>query len=254
MMHCVIIDDEMNGVISLKLLIAKFFPELKVVACTTQAPIGVEMINDYRPDIVFLDINMPVLNGFELLEKLKFRDFHLIFTTAHQEFGVRAIRQNAKDYLLKPIDEAELIAAITRIKANNNQGFRAQELERIITDINEKRNLKIPLHSKGEIEYVRPVDIACIEASSNHSLVTLVNGSTISVSTSLKEFEEMLCDRNFNFMRIHHSYIINTDCITRYIKDNSGSVLISGKKSIPVSKKHKEELLAVLGISPLQDK
>ena len=121
MMHCVIIDDEMSGVISLRLLISKFVPDLKVVASTTIATEGIDLINDFRPDIVFLDINMPILNGFELLEKISYRNFNLIFTTAHQEFGIRALRQNAKDYLLKPIDEIELNAAIARIKNKNKE-------------------------------------------------------------------------------------------------------------------------------------
>src|SRR5471030_515650 len=104
MLHAVIIDDEIYGVKSLELLIQKFVEDVKVVATTTNPVEGIDIINNYRPDIVFLDISMPVLDGFQLLENLNYKKFCLVFTTAHREYGLKALRKNAIDYLLKPVD------------------------------------------------------------------------------------------------------------------------------------------------------
>src|ERR1043166_8966743 len=103
LIRAIIIDDEQLGINSLKLHLEKFAADIKLVASTTDPADGIRLIEDFRPEIVFLDINMPEMNGFELLAKLDFRDFHLIFTTAHDEYGLKAIKENALDYLLKPI-------------------------------------------------------------------------------------------------------------------------------------------------------
>lgn len=119
-MHAIIVDDEFNGIKVLELLIKKHFPDIKVVATTTDSIDGVVLINNFRPDIVFLDISMPGLSGFDLIEKLEYKNFHLIFTTAHREFAIKAIKKSATDYLLKPVDPDDLIASIERVKATWN--------------------------------------------------------------------------------------------------------------------------------------
>src|SRR5688500_4469180 len=116
MLRSVIIDDEQKGIDSLKMLIELFIPELKVVAETTRPELSLELIENYMPEIVFLDINMPDMNGFQVLEKLQWREFHLVFTTAHQEYGLKALKNNAFDYLLKPIDHEELQETVRKIK------------------------------------------------------------------------------------------------------------------------------------------
>ncbi|MCW3109714.1 MAG: two component transcriptional regulator, LytTR family, partial [Segetibacter sp.] len=115
-LRAIIIDDEQKGIDTLNLLIEMFIKEVKVVAHSTNATTSLALIENYKPEIVFLDINMPEMNGFELLEKLNWKDFNLIFTTAHQEYAIRAIKNNAIDYLLKPIDYEDLLLAVERIK------------------------------------------------------------------------------------------------------------------------------------------
>src|SRR5689334_2979535 len=107
-LRAIIVDDEETGITTLRILIGKHIPDVKVVAVCTRAREAVELIANYKPEIVFLDISMPEMDGFELLEKLEWKNFNLIFTTAHQEYALKALKQNALDYLLKPVYHKEL--------------------------------------------------------------------------------------------------------------------------------------------------
>ena len=145
MLRAIIIDDEQKGINSIKLLIEKFINDVKIVAETTEAKKGIALIEDYKPEIVFLDINMPHMNGFELLQQLKFRDFGLIFTTAHDEYGIQAIKNNAMDYLLKPVNHEDLIDAIERVKQKNKKN-NLPDLGKLLQDLNSPGSTKIPGH------------------------------------------------------------------------------------------------------------
>jgi two-component system LytT family response regulator len=249
MIHAVIIDDEMNGVKSLELLLTKFIPDVKVVATCTDARDGIEIINNYRPDVVFLDINMPALNGFDLIEKLTFREFHLVFSTAYQEYALRALKLNATDYLLKPIDIEELKATIERIRTNIEDKKRWPDMYATLKEMAEIRNMRIPLAAKGNITYVTADQVLYIEANSNQSVVTLAGGEQENVSSSLKDYEAQLCKPGQQFMRIHNSFIVNLHYVTRYIREDGGYVVMQGKKSIPISKHKKDEFLAYIDLA-----
>lgn len=241
--HTVIIDDEINGVRTLELMLEQFAPEVKVVATSTSARKGVDIINDYRPELVFLDINMPELNGFELLELLEHKNFFLIFSTAHQEYALRALKINASDYLLKPIVLEDLLSSIEKVKAQMSQNVKIPDIYGVLAGLMEVRNMRIVLPSKTNLEYVSPSDIVYIEADSNASLVMLRSGNLVKASCSLKDYEEQLCSKPLFFMRIHHSFIVNLHYVTRYVKEDGGYVVIQGKKSIPISKQRKSEFL-----------
>jgi two-component system, LytTR family, response regulator len=243
MLHALIIDDEENGLKSLELLIEKFIPEIKVVATTSEALKSVELINNYRPDIVFLDINMPNLNGFEVLDKLSFRNFHLIFTTAHEEYALRAIKQRAIDYLLKPIDAEELRTAVIKVKKVISEKKEFPDALSLLSSLNEQATVRVSVPTKTRIDLVSANEILYIEADSNNASITFTNGNQTKVTRSLKEYEETLCTKDGNFMRIHNSFIINVDYITRYIKEDGGYAVLGNKKSIPISKQKKEEFL-----------
>src|SRR5689334_10817526 len=118
MYRAIIIDDELIGINTLRVLIEKYGPDVKVVATATDPQKGIDLIEDYRPDVVFLDVSMPQMNGFELLEKLQHKEFKLVFTTAHQEFALKAIKNKAYDYLLKPIDAEELKVCLGNLSRN----------------------------------------------------------------------------------------------------------------------------------------
>lgn len=248
--HTVIIDHEPDSIKALRLLIEKFIPELKIVAGTTNALEGIDIINNYRPDVVFLEINMPVLNGFQLLDNLSYNQFYLIFTAAHAQHGLKAIKKGAFDYLLKPIginDVRETAARIVKqtllVKQQERLLLRSIE-ELILFD-----RLRIPVPTKEFTDYVFSNEIIYIEAKTHFSVVSFTNGTTVSAAKPLKEYELLLCKANEKFIRIHNSYIINTNYITRYLKEDGGFVLMQGNKKIPISKYKKDHFLRVINLS-----
>ncbi len=248
MIHAIIIDDEKSGIKSLELLLNKFTDDVKIVATTTVPEEGIDLINQYRPDIVFLDIYMPGLNGFDLLDKLTYKGFHLIFTTAHNEHGLRALKANAFDYLLKPIDWQELKTAVDKVRNEIQKNYNVPEIMATIKDIFEKQNLKIMLPTKTGIEYVLADEIMFIEAHSNHCNIQLQNGNSLVVARSLKEYESQLCANSSVFFRIHNSFIVNINYVMRYVKEEGGYLTMQNNAHIPVSKFRKERFFKLLNL------
>lgn len=243
MMNAIIIDDELNGIKGLELLLSKFTPDVKVAAITTNPREGIKLINQLHPEIVFLDIYMPELNGFDLLKELNSHDFYLVFTTAYEEYGLRALKANAFDYLLKPIDWEELKKTVEKIKTKKSNNNQIKELLRIMRDSLDSKNLKIILPNKTGVDYVLTSDIIYVEAQLNHCVVYLQNGRSIITHKTLKEYQEQLCITGQHFFRIQNSFIINLDSVVRYTKEDNGSVTMSNGQKIPVSKFQKKNFL-----------
>lgn len=242
MMNAVIIDDELNGIKSLELLLSKYCPDVKVVASGSSPQKGIEIIHDYRPEIVFLDIHMPVMNGFDLLEKLNYRDFYLIFTTAYREYALKALKMNAFDYLLKPIDFEELKQAVEKIKLKKSKNFKLDEILHVVQESLQVQTQKVLLPSKTGIENVNADEIMYIEAQSNQTKVSLVNKVVHVTYKTLKDYEEQL-HKGPHFFRIQHSFIINLQHIKRYSKEDGGYVFMKDEKKISISKSQKKEFL-----------
>ena len=246
--RAIIIDDEQAGINSLTLLLARFVTGVKLVASTTDPVQGIELIESFRPEIVFLDINMPFLNGFELLEKLSFRDFFLIFTTAHNEYGLKAIKENALDYLLKPVDKEDLDGAIARVRKKMNEKTVFPDLEKLIRDLSYEETQRIPISTKDGIEYKEMEEVVRLEANSNYTSIVLANKQKYLVPKTLKEYEKVLCANEKKFMRIHQSHIINLQHVTRYYKENGGLIEMKDGAKLPLSKNKKEDFLQWLNI------
>jgi two-component system LytT family response regulator len=246
MIHAVIIDDEANGLRSLELLIEKFVTGVRVVASTIDPYKGVELINNYRPDVVFLDIHMPNLDGFQLLEQLTFRAFHLIFTTAHREYALKAIKQSASGYLLKPVDLQDLEEVLEKVR-HKMSGEKAQpDASELLQLLNAFQEAKVAVPSKTSIEYVSSADIAYIEAYSNYTVIVFADNRSVTAYKALKDYESQLCQRKGCFVRIHNSYIVNVNYVTRYLKEDGGYAVIQDRKSIPVSKSRKDAFLKLI--------
>jgi two-component system, LytTR family, response regulator len=248
MLRAIIIDDEQKGINSIKLLIEKFISDVKVVAETTDAEKGVELIEDFMPEIVFLDIKMPHLNGFELLQKLTYRQFSLIFTTAHNEFGIQAIRNNALDYLLKPVDVEELQSAITKVKERLASKNEVPDLSGILTELNSASAYKIPFHTRDKVEYLNINDIVRLESDSNYTNVYAADGTKLMISKTLKDYEDLLCGGENKFMRVHQSHIINMKHVVKFTKENGGTIFMKGDQALPLSKNKKEEFIRWLDV------
>lgn len=248
LLRAIIIDDEQRGIDTLNILVEKHIDSLRVVAECTWAEEGVKLIENYKPEIVFLDINMPQMDGFELLKKLTWRDFNLVFTTAHPEYGLKALKNNAIDYLLKPIDPGDLAFAVNKIKQkmledqSTDERFNINELIRIV---NQKQHFV--LHTKSGIEHINLHEIVCFESFSNYTRIHLTGMREISSSKTLKEFDVQLCDQGSSFMRVHNSYIINLNKVASCLKTVDKIIMENGQK-VPLSKSRKDSFYKWMGI------
>lgn len=232
MLRAIVIDDEKSGIEAIKILAERNSELIRIVADTTNAIKAIDLIEDYRPDVVFLDINMPQMTGFELLEKLTFRSFKLVFTTAHSEFAIQAIRQRAFDYLLKPIESSVFTQTITQI-ANEfaKNGFPETPNKKSFIEIN----------VKDGIEFVNQQDIIRLEASRSYTEFYLENKFKYMASKPLKDFEPKLDERFF--FRCHKSHIINLLKVKKFVNHDGFFALMNDGSLPEISRTLKDDFL-----------
>jgi len=246
MINAIIIDDiELTHNIVSR-IIKDSFTDINIIGQAYNVEDGVEVLSKNSPDLVFLDINLPDGTGFDILKQINKRDFKVIFVTAHQEYALNAIKFSAIDFLLKPLDEDEVITsiqnAVTLIKKDEEQ-------LKIETFINNYKNLnnkdqKIVLKTQDSIYVTKISDIIRCESDGNYTIIHLSNNSKILISKTLKEYDELLKD--YNFIRIHKSHLINIDCIIKYEKRDSGVVYLNDGSKIPVSHRKKDLVVRAL--------
>lgn len=240
-LRAILIDDEKKGISALKLLMEKFIPEVKIIAECLKAADAIPLIENDKPEIVFLDIDMPGMNGFEMLEKLTWKNFNLVFTTAHQEYGLKALKNNAIDYLLKPISHKDLILTVERIKEKLNQQTVTLKFDysELLQTINSTSKSRLLINSMSGVEYIDVDDLLYLESQSNYTKIMVAYGSEVITRKTLKEFENQLCVSEIDFMRVHNSYIINLNKVARYLK-SSDEIVLTGELKIPLSKAKRE--------------
>ena len=250
-MKAIIIDDELSGREVLKKLVQLNCPEVTVVNTLNAIETGLQSINEDKPDLVFLDIQMPNASGFDLLNQIDKIDFEIIFVTAHDSFAIRAFEYAAVDYLLKPIKVTELIDAVKRaderIKNNQTQDNVKFMLEKVSPVKKVFLNNKILLPTLGGYNIIEVSDITYCKSESNYTRFHFADGKNLVVSKTLKEFESILLENNF--FRIHRSYIINLNCIAKYNKGKGGEVVMKDGAILEVSREKKEEFLKLFSIS-----
>jgi two-component system LytT family response regulator len=249
MIKAIIIDDEKDSIDTLKWKLQNYCSDVEVVASFDNPADGIEYIKNNPPDLLFLDIEMPLLTGFDVLEELG-RDisFDIVFTTAYDNFGIQAVKFSALDYLLKPVQNKELKEAIEKHLKKLNHKIPAEQIDTLLENVKENRKGKrgrIALASKESIEFVDPQDIVACEANSNYTNVYLCEGKKRVISKTLKEFEEMLTP--FDFFRPHNSHLINLNRVREFIRGDGGYLVMENKMKVPVSKSRREELLHLLG-------
>jgi two-component system, LytTR family, response regulator len=232
MLRAVIIDDEVAGLNALQLLIGKYVEQVKVVATTTKAPQGVSLIEDYKPEIVFLDISMPDMNGFTLLKQLEYKNFNLVFTTAHREYAIQAIKHNAVDYLLKPVDVAELQSCIGNI------------MDKTKPQPAKTSSNTIGLSVKDGIVFIRHSDIIRLEASGSYTVFYLDKNVKHVASRSLKEYEAQL--NPDSFYRCHNSHLVNLKKVVKFVSSSGFMAQMTDGSLAEIARKNKEEFLALL--------
>ena len=248
MIRAVIIDDEKDSIDTLKWKLENYCPEVSVISSFEKPADGVSYLKKNSVDLLFLDIEMPMLTGFDVLEELG-RDisFDIIFITAYDNFGIQAVKFSALDYLLKPVQNKELKEAIDKHLKKSQQKIPSEQIDLLLNNVQAERKGKrgrIALASKESIEFVDPNDIVVCEANSNYTNVYLVEGRKRVISKTLKEFEEMLMQ--FDFFRPHNSHLINLARVKEFIRGDGGYLVMENKMKIPVSKNKKEELMGLL--------
>lgn len=241
-MKAILIDDETDSLETTELLIENFCPQITIVGVASQAERGIKMIDKLKPDLVFLDISMPKMNGFELLNHLKYREFDLIFTTAYDEYAIQAFQVGAVHYLLKPIDAEELMKAVERV-AGKRAELKTPEITTLLQQVTAHRQPKIAIPSTKGLEMVEIDNIIRCEADSNYSIIHLISNKIV-VTKTLKELESLL--ESYNFIRIHHSHLINLAHLKTYLKGEGGTVIMSNGQSVNVSRSRKVGLLEKL--------
>lgn len=245
MIKTLIIDDEHNASEFLEKLLKRYFPN-KFHICKTCESVdeAVEAIEEFQPNLVFLDIQMPNKNGFELFKEIKEINFEVIFTTAHSEFAIEAIKRSALDYLLKPINYIDLLGAITRFDEKSKKHIQQNQLSILIEnmDAGDSAHKKIAIATETGFEFLKFNSIIHLEAQSNYTKFYLTDNSNIITAKTLKHFEEILPEDLF--FRIHKTYLVNMNFIKRFSKVDEFTVeLITGQK-LPVSHRKKDEFIS----------
>ena len=242
MMTAILIDDEPASLAALKLKIEKASDEITVLKSFNSAVLALEQIEKLSPDVVFLDVEMPEMDGFMFMSQFTDRPFEVIITTAHGEYAVQAIRQSALDFLLKPISQSDLIEAIDRLTQKVNAKKKAEK-----SAYNKLNALydKIPVPSVRGITFVGVREILYLMSDGNYTTIYLENGQKIVSSRNLGDYEDLVS--NLGFFRIHHSTLINLAHIREYLRGEGGSVILTDGTELDVSKRKKKEFLEVIG-------
>jgi two-component system, LytTR family, response regulator len=255
MLRSIIVDDELKSRESLKKMLSRFCQDVEVTALCQNVAEGLEAIDTYKPDVVFLDVQMQRETGFDLLEKLGDIDFEVIFTTAHMEYAIKAIKFSAIDYLLKPIDIDELRRAIAKVekKQQRSNGNLTARLEQLVQNLktSNTESYKLALPTSEGLTFIKVSDILYCRASSNYTEIFMNNGKKHLVSRQLKEYDDLLADHEF--FRIHHSYLINLYYVKNYVKGDGGYVIMVDEASLDVSRRRKEAFLERIGYKPLRE-
>ncbi|PSK88110.1 LytR/AlgR family response regulator transcription factor [Taibaiella chishuiensis] len=246
-MKIVIIEDEVSSQNYLQHVLHAYFPNFEIKAIVDSVPLGVTAINEYTPDIVFLDVEIKAGTGFDVLGNVTYRDFQLVFTTAFSSFAVQAFRHNAIDYLLKPLNETQIIEAVDRCVQKSAEQGRAALIDNLLSNLRNTSGQKIRfvVHDPEGLDFIELSDIVYVEAKGNYTEFKLNNGSKVTTTKKIGELEDSLPKQYF--FRTHHSYIVNIRCIKRYYKGRGGYVLLLDNTSIPVSSAKKYDFINWLG-------
>lgn len=240
-MKGIIVDDEAKSRSMLKTMCENYCEGLEICAMAASVSEAIELIDEHGPDLVFLDIRMPVQSGFHLLEHYDSIPFEVIFTTAYDQYALRAFKYSAIDYLLKPIAIDELKAAVERARSMLSNGQKAEQLSLLKEAINNEKINKIALITLDGFTFVRFNEIVRCEAQGNYTSVFLSNGNSLLITKTLKHYEEILVEKMF--FRVHKSHLINLNFVRRFIRGKQGLIEMNDGTHIEVSFRKREALL-----------
>ena len=245
MIKALIIDDEPSAINTLRLMLERYVPEITDLRFTSNPEEALEIIQKTPPDILFLDIQMPLMNGFELLRKVPSINFKVIFTTAHDQYAIQAIRFSALDYLLKPIDADELRGAINLyLERNNTEQVNDDQYKNLLNNIKatNKKEFRLAIPTNNGMYFYSPDEIIRLEGESNYTRLFLTDKKPLLVSKTLKEYDEILADHGF--IRVHKSHLVNKKYVVNYTTD--GLLVLTDQSKVEISRRRRDEVIAAL--------
>ncbi|MET7028918.1 LytR/AlgR family response regulator transcription factor [Sediminicola luteus] len=244
MLETVIVDDEIKAIQGLSWELTNFSNEVKVVASFTNPYEALDYLEKNTPDCLFLDIEMPAMDGFQFIQKITNKNFPVVITTAYNQYAIKALKNEAIDYLLKPIDSDDLSETIAKIKKFNQKHYSADKLEKILMNFNNNAvQKKITINTDGKLLFLENHEVLYAESDGNYTTLFLTDGQKILLTKKLKEVNEMLPKEYF--FRVHNSYIINLNKIKEFLKTD-GYVVLSSDHKIPVSRQKRSDFLDML--------
>lgn len=243
MIKAIIIDDEKNSREVIAEILKECFDEIKIVAQTGDVKSSIKEIKNHKPNLLFLDIDLPDGTGFDILKNVEYSNIKVIFITAHQEYAIEAIKFSAFDYILKPFNSGELIKTVQRVLDEQTAKNNTLRFEAILSNFgNSLPELKkIVLKTSDRIYLVNVKDIIRCEAENNYTNFHLSNGNKIMVSKTIKTYETLLAEHEF--LRVHQSHLVNLNYIQHFDKPDGGLLVLSDNSTIPVSHQKKVQLL-----------
>jgi two-component system, LytTR family, response regulator len=243
MIRCILVDDEKNALEMMEWLIKTYCPSVEIVEMCNSAEQGIGAINKYKPDVVFLDIEMPRMNGFDMLEQFDKLFFDVVFCTAYDQFAIKAFKYSALNYLLKPIDPDDLKATVSRIEERKSIPTKEQ-FELLLQNIAQPVKStppRIALTTGDGMIFVPTTDIIYCEAESNYTKVVLTGGKKIVVSKVLKDIDEALSGPDF--CRVHSSFLINVNRIKKYVRGDGGYLVMDDDTDVSISRNRRQEFM-----------
>jgi two-component system LytT family response regulator len=246
MIDAILVDDETAGLEALQLAIEKYCPDIAIKGIYNKPEEALTGIRKINPNLVFLDVQMPQMSGFDLLQQLSPINFEVIFVSAHDQYAIKAIRFSALDYLLKPVDVEDLMHAVNRVKERQSKTMNPFQFQSVLNNIQLKsgRVEKLAVPTLQGIDFFNTQDILYCKAEGSYTQIILKNNQQALVCKNLKDFESLLAESGF--FRVHHSYIINLAHVEKYVKGEGGYVVLTENHHVDVSRRKKEEFLGLL--------
>lgn len=243
----VIVEDEEQALVHLEGLVSKHHSELKLLGNACDVESGVALVRRTQPQVLFLDIELKDRTSFELLQALGSTRPHVIFTTAHEGYAIKAIRFSCLDYLLKPVDPDELREALLKVQQAERKNDRPEQVDMLLKNIDrttDERVIAVPV--ADGLEFVHVNEILACESDSNYTTLHLRDGKRLLISRTMKQFEDLL--QGSSFMRVHNSWLVHLKHIRKYLRGDGGEVVLSNNLHVPVARRKKQELMDTLEV------
>lgn len=240
----IIVDDEKHGRENLSGILREHCPDVLIAGEAGSVEGAIDLINELNPDLVFLDIEMPRANGFNLLERFDAPDFEVIFVTAFDNYAIKAIRFSAVDYILKPINYKELKSAVDKVRTRFQRREENKRIHELFRNLQQPENPRIGLPVADRIEFVGIRDIIHCKGEGNYTHIYFENNKHLLVAKTLVEFEELL--QEYSFIRTHKSHLVNLRHVSAYLKIDGGSLRLSNGDIVAISRRRKEMIISAL--------